>query len=147
VFARSIDLAVVECRKVIGRSADPLTRLELIVRYIVMGGSTDDPSAPDLRRGGALCREQMRLADVQPEKLRCALGPLIGLFAEQLSAGMEANIVRRDDAEDLASLVYNLASITVHAVTLAQEDGRSARSERRRLADSIWEFCRCAIVA
>jgi len=116
--------------------------LRFTVDYLVLTRSADGvESARDIRRGAALCREHMRLAESRPQELRMALQPLITLFSEQLAAGMETGQVRNIAPERLATLVYNLVSTTVHAEVLAQEAGEPLRIDRTQLAEDIWEFC------
>jgi AefR-like transcriptional repressor, C-terminal domain len=69
------------------------------------------------------------------------------VITQQLSDGMEAGVIRRDDPKRMAALVYNLLSTTVHTELLAQESARPDLAQRTRLAEDIWEFCRRAITA
>lgn len=148
VFEQSLQSLAGQCRELIATTRDPLERLRYIVHAIVLGIPADgsDP-ALNIRRGAALCREHMRLAESRPEDLRLALRPLIALLAENLAAGVARGQVRNRAPEVLATLVYNLVSTTVHAEVLAQEAGAPARADRAQLADDIWEFCRGGIAA
>lgn len=148
VFEQSLQSLAAQCRELIAAKGDPLERLRYIVHAIVLGIPADgaDP-VPNIRRGAALCREHMRLAESRPEDLRLALRPLIALLAENLADGVACGQVRDRAPEVLASLVYNLVSTTVHAEVLAQEAGAPARPSRARLADEIWEFCRGGVAA
>ena len=123
---------------------DPLERLRLIITLLVLGREAIDDPALDSegRRGAAMSREHLRLADSRPDELQHALEPLIRLIAEELSVGMERGVVRQADAQCLARLVYNLVSTTVHTELLAQD---GAKADREQLATEIWEFCRHAV--
>jgi AcrR family transcriptional regulator len=148
VFEQTIRLAAEFFGAQVQDMADPMERLKLIVSSIVLGAArqhdTDDPSD---RRGAALSREHLRLADTRPEELQAALKPLISLIAEQLSAAMAAGQVRAYAPHRLALLVYNVVSTTVHTELITQEGARPDRARRVQLADEIWEFCRRAIAA
>lgn len=146
VFEQSLQALAAQCRELIAAKRDPLERLRYVVYAIVLGTPADgaDPVL-NIRRGAALCREHMRLAESRPEDLRLALRPLIALLAEQLAAGVACGQVRDRAPEVLAALVYNLVSTTVHADVLAQEAGAPARADRAQLADEIWAFCRGGI--
>jgi AcrR family transcriptional regulator len=148
VFEQSLQALAAQCRELIAARTDPLERLRCIVYAIVLGTPADgaDPEL-NIRRGAALCREHMRLAESRPDDLRLALRPLIALLAEQLAAGVASGQVRDRAPEVLATLVYNLVSTTVHAEVLAQEAGAPARPARAQLADDIWAFCLGGIVA
>ena len=124
----------------------PLDRLHLIVSWIVCGREAlagNERENGD-RRGAAMSREHLRLAESRPEELQRALSPLIALIAEQLSDGMAVGQVRNGDPDRLASLVYNLVSTTVHTELLSPV---TARADREQLAAEIWEFCRRAVAA
>jgi AcrR family transcriptional regulator len=149
VFEATIRSAASLCGERIRALADPIERLKLIVACIVLGrsaldGATDEPGN---RRGAAMSREHLRLADTRPHDLAAALNPLIDLITQQLSDGMAAKLVRDDDPRRLATLVYNLVSATVQTELLSQETTRPDQPQRARLAADIWEFCRRAIVA
>jgi AcrR family transcriptional regulator len=148
VFEQSLQSLAAQCRDLIASRKDPLERLKYIVHAIVLGipAGGADPVL-NIRRGAALCREHMRLAESRPEDLRLALRPLITLLAEHLAAGIACGQVRDRAPELLATLVYNLVSTTVHAEVLAQDAGAPARADRAQLADDIWEFCRGGIAA
>lgn len=148
VFEQTIRLAAAHYRDKLAEAPDPLERLKLIVTSIVFGAPLD--AAPDEqsnRRGAALSREHLRLAESRPDDLQAALRPLIELISEQLSDGMQAGQVRESAPQRLAALVYNLVSTTVHTELLAQEKARPDRARRAQLAEEIWEFCRRAIAA
>jgi AcrR family transcriptional regulator len=126
---------------------DPMERLAVIVSSIVLGNITLQVpgGAQSDRRGAALSREHLRLAESRPVDLQAALRPLLALITQQLSDGMQAGSVRRDDTGRMATLLYNLVSSTVHSTLLAEENARPDRASRERLAAEIWEFCRRAI--
>lgn len=144
VFEHTICLAERHYREQIERLDDPLARLHLIVSSLVHGREAVDGKEHDTgsRRGAAMSREHLRLAESRPDELQVALQPLISLIAEQLSDGMAAGVVREGDARRMASLVYNLVSTTVHTELLSTE---AARANREQLASEIWEFCRRAV--
>jgi AcrR family transcriptional regulator len=129
--------------------ADPMERLRVIVTSLVVGNLTLEApeTAQSNRRGAALSREHLRLAESRPADLQAALRPLHAVITQHLSDGMQAGCVRDDDPRRMAALVYNLVSTTVHTELLAQESARPDRAHRARLAEDIWEFCRRAITA
>jgi AcrR family transcriptional regulator len=149
VFEHTILRAASHLNEQVSKTPDPMERLRAIVDSIVFGNLA--LSAPDgaqsNRRGAALSREHLRLAESRPADLQAALKPLLAIITQQLSDGMEAGLVRRDDTRRMAALVYNLVSTTVHTELLAQESARPDRAQRARLAADIWEFCRRAIAA
>ena len=149
VFEQTIRLAASHYREQVAVLADPMARMNLIVTGIVLGQSNWDDSGGGHgnRRGAAMSREHLRLAESRPDELQVALRPLITLIAEQLSNGMEVGLVRDGAPQRLAALVYNLVSTTVHTELLAQEGARPDRARRTQLAADIWEFCRRAIAA
>ena len=129
--------------------SDPLEQLRLIVLSIVLtrtdvGGEVVQETN---RRGAALSREHLRLAESRPEELQAALRPLIELIARLLAEGMAAGVVRDYAPQRLAALVYNLVSTTMHTELLAQETAQPDPARRAQLAEEIWEFCRRAIAA
>jgi AcrR family transcriptional regulator len=147
VFEQTIRLAARHYRDLFEALPAPMERLELIVTSIVLGRSTLDGVDIDRsnRRGAAMSREHLRLAESRPDDLQAALSPLISLIAQQLSDGMQAGVVRHSDPQRLAALVYNLVSTTVHSELLAEKTARRDRARRIQLAADIWEFCRRAL--
>ena len=149
VFEQTIRAATIHFSKLISTLSAPIERLELIVTHIVLGRTSlalaDHASSN--RRGAAMSREHLRMAESRPHELQAALSPLIALIARQLSDGMAAGSVRSGDPQRLATLVYNLVSTTVHIELLSQGDAQPDRAHRAQLAADIWEFCRRAIVA
>lgn len=146
VFERTISLAAGHYGAQVAALADPLQRLELIVTHIILGTGASG-AEPSNRRGAAMSREHLRLAESRPDALQRALSPLLDLIARQLSDGMAAGVVREAAPPRLAALVYNLVSTTVHTELLAEETAQPDRARRARLASDIWEFCRRAIAA
>jgi AcrR family transcriptional regulator len=149
VFEQTIRRAASHLNDLATTASEPMGRLHLIVKSIVLGNvaqATPD-GAHSNRRAAALSREHLRLAESRPADLQAALRPLLAVITQQLSAGMAAGTVRRDDARRLAALLYNLVSTTVHTELLAQESARPDRAQREHLAADIWEFCRRAIAA
>jgi len=149
VFEQAIRMAAQLFRDQVATLNDPLERLKLIVTYIVLGKDMR-PAADGMqgnRRGAALSREHLRLAESRPRDLQTALSPLIAVIAQQLSEGMVAGAVRKDDPQRLAVLVYNLVSTTVHTELLAAESAEPDQAVRAQLANDIWAFCRRAIEA
>ncbi|MDB5968984.1 MAG: TetR family transcriptional regulator [Hydrocarboniphaga sp.] len=148
VFERTIGMAAEHFGEQIKVLPDPLRRLELIVTHISLGTrvSGSDNETSD-RRGAAMSREHLRLAESHPAALQAALRPLLDLIAQQLSAGMAAGLVRHGAAPRLATLVYNLVSTTVHTELLSRETALPDPPGRLRQAADLWEFCRRAIAA
>jgi len=149
VFEHTIRMAASHLNEVVRATADPIERLRMIVSSLVLGSvALAGPDGPGSnRRGAALSREHLRLAESRPADLQAALSPLLALITQQLSDGMQAEAVRSDDPRRMGALVYNLVSTTVHTELLAEESARPDRAQRTRLAADIWEFCRRAIAA
>lgn len=149
VFEQTLLKAANHLNELVKTTADPLERLKVAVTSIVLGNITLE--APDgaqsNRRGAALSREHLRLAESRPADLQAALCPLMAVMTQQLSDGMDAGSVRRDDPRLMATLVYNLVSTTMHTELVAHESARPDRAQRARLAADVWEFCRRAIAA
>jgi AcrR family transcriptional regulator len=144
VFEESIRAAARFYRTELNALPNPMDRLRMIITNIALANKTLDGMDSELegsRRGAALSREHLRLAESRASDLQAALAPLIGLIAEQLADGMAAGAVRQTDPQQLATLVYNLVSTTVHTALLAEESAHSDRVQRIQLADRIWEFC------
>ena len=129
--------------------ASPVERMRLIVTGIVLGRLGIDAASAEAgdRRGAALSREHLRLAESHPRELQAALAPLLELIAGQVTAGIAAGEFRPCDVNLQATLIYNLVATTVHTELLTQAQSRPDRERRERLADEIWEFCRKAIAA
>jgi AcrR family transcriptional regulator len=149
VFEYTIGLASKHYSELVDALRDPMERLKLIVTSIVLGRSTLEgvDNGTSHRRGAAMSREHLRLAQSRPHELQAALNPLIALIAQQLSDGMRGGLVRDGSPQRLAALVYNLVSTTVHTEFLAQETDQPDQLRRVELASDIWEFCRRAIAA
>lgn len=149
VFEQTVRFATRHYAEQIRSLQDPMERLRLIVTCVVLGQSTLEAveKQNNNRRGAAMSREHLRLAQSRPADLQAALSPLIALIAQQLASGMKLGMVRSDDAQRLAMLVYNLVSTTVHTELLTHENAQPDRSHRIQLATDIWEFCRRAIAA
>lgn len=147
VFEQTIRLAASHYSEQFEALPDPMERLQLMVTSIVLGRSTLEGADNEQgnRRGAAMSREHLRLAESRPDDLQAALSPLITLIARQLSDGMKVGVVRHSDPQRLAALVYNLVSTTVHAELLAEKTAHRDRARRVQLAADIWEFCRRAL--
>lgn len=128
---------------------DPMAALRNIVTGIVLGrsdGGTDD-DGPVGRRGAALSREHLRLAEARPADLQRAISPLIDVIGQLLAEAMERGQVRKGSPSRLAMLVYNLVATTTHTELLAAEPGDPGHDRRLQLAEDIWQFCRRALEA
>lgn len=148
VFAHTLRMAAERFAQRICTLPDPVTRLQYIVEGIVLGRvAMDGAGDSGQRRGAALSREHLRLAEARPAELQAAISPLIDLIAAQLADGMAAGLVRHAPAERLAELIYNLVSTTVHGQLLAEERAEPGRQPRMELSQQIWEFCRRAVTA
>jgi AcrR family transcriptional regulator len=150
VFEQTIQLAADHYREQVAALGDPLERLKLIITSIVLGRSTLDGVDGDRkrsRRGAAMSREHLRLAESRADDLQAALAPLVTLISQQLAAGMAVGSVRAGDPQRLATLVYNLVSTTVHTALLAEKSAQPDPAHQLQLADDIWEFCRRAVAA
>ena len=149
VFEHTLHLAAEFYAEQVEALPDPLERLRLIVTSIVLGRSTlgGEEAERGSRRGAAMSREHLRLAESRPADLERALSPLLTLIARLLAEGMAAGLVRSAAPERLAALVYNLVSTTVHTEMLAEETARTDPARPIQLAADNWEFCRRAIAA
>ncbi|HTH29462.1 MAG TPA: TetR/AcrR family transcriptional regulator [Sphingobium sp.] len=148
VFEHTIKLATETYAEQLKAVPDPMERLRHIVISIGLGTSmADGPGGAYNRRGAAMSREHIRLAESRPDDLQAALSPLLALIARQLSDGMEAGTVRAGAPQRLATLVYNLVATTVHTELLAEERVQADPARRAELAADIWDFCRRAIMA
>ena len=150
VFRQTLELAAQHFESEAERQLpDPLERLRYIVTAIVLGRGYlgEGAEVQRDRRGAALSREHMRLAESRPADLQAALDPLLDLIARQLNDGIASGRVRKADPDRLAMLVYNTVSNTVHTELLAEEGQPPDPARRTRLAEDIWEFCRRAIIA
>ena len=148
VFEQAIRLATASYSEQVKHLDDPMERLKLIITCIALGKSSLDAEDSELgnRRGAAMSREHLRLAEARGDDLQAALSPLLNLVAQELAEGMQVGKVRQADPQRLASLVYNLVATTVHTELLAHESAKPNRAHRLQLANDIWEFCRRAIV-
>jgi AcrR family transcriptional regulator len=146
VFEETIRKAVRLFGELVADLENPLQRLRLIVTYIVMGKAMQGEANND-RRSAALSREHLRLAESRPADLKVALKPLIALIEQQLADGIAAGVVRQDNPQRLATLLYNLVSTTVHTELLTSENEQVDQATKMQLANDIWEFCRRAIAA
>jgi AcrR family transcriptional regulator len=145
VFEQTLEQAARYYGTQVAGLPDPLDQLKLIVTSIVLGRSPLQKETGANRRNAALSREHLRLAESRPKDLQAALSPLLSLFAQLLADGMKMGVVRVSSPQQLATLVYNLVSTTVHSELLAHEGVQPAKARNIRLADDIWEFCRRAI--
>jgi AcrR family transcriptional regulator len=153
VFEQTIRAAAAHYVELVNNNNDPMECLRIIITSIVLARNPldviagNDQEQKRARRGAALSREHLRLAESRATDLQAALAPLIGLITQQLAAGMATGLVRKGDPQRLATLVYNLVSTTVHAALLAEEAAQPDRAHQEQLAQDIWEFCRRAITA
>ena len=148
VFEYTIQQAAAYFAEQVGAIADPLDQLRFIVTAIARGSMAFDDAgrAGASRRGAAMSREHLRLAEARPRELESALRPLLDLIADLLARGMAAGVVRPMAPATMASLVYNLVSTTVHAELLAEDPGTADQARRAALANDLWDFCRRAII-
>lgn len=146
VLEYTLGMAAQHYREQIGHLANPLERIRVIVKLLVLGREALDSVAGKVegRRGAAMSREHLRLAESSPDELQLALEPLLSLLSDELAKGMIKGSIRQDDSRRMARFIYNLVSTTVHTELLASE---ALRSDREKLADDIWVFCRGAIAA
>ncbi len=149
VFEHTIRMAADHYAEQVRPLAEPMERLRLIVTLIVLGSESlaQADSRENDRRGAAMSREHLRLAESRPDELQAALRPLIALIARQIADGIGSGAVRPGDPQRLAVLVYNLVSTTVQTELLAGESAAARREGREELAAELWEFCWRAIAA
>lgn len=146
VFDSSLRAAALQFREITARCAGPVEALRAIVTGIVVGQLGQDRIGAN-RRGAALSREHLRLAQTRPSELNSALEPLLDVIAGQVAEGVGQGLFRAVDPQLQARLIYNLVSTTVHTALLAEEGGAADPAEREGLAQDLWEFCRRAIIA
>lgn len=146
VFDSSLRAAALQFRDISARCDTPEEALRAIVTGIVVGQFGYDNMGAN-RRGAALSREHLRLAQTRPGELQSALQPLLDLIAGHVRDGIADGRFRQADPQLQARLIYNLVSTTVHTILLAEEDGMADREGREGLAEAIWEFCRRGIIA
>jgi AcrR family transcriptional regulator len=148
VFAVSLRVAADYFRELTAACPGPSEALHVIVTNLVVGQLGLDRQGAN-RRGAALSREHLRLAQSRPEELQKALKPLLDLMADHVTDGIARGEFRKADAQTQARLIYNLVSNTVHTVLLAEEEGidRADLHERETLAETLREFCRRGIAA
>ncbi|MEO6093244.1 MAG: TetR family transcriptional regulator [Novosphingobium sp.] len=148
VFERTLKDASERFREQVRGFADPVERIRAIVAGIILGRllapGADGIAGAD-RRGAALSREHLRLAEARPRELDAALAPLLALIAELVAEGIAAGGLRECDPALQARLIYNLVSTTAQ-IELLTHEGPLDRERRVLLLDHIWEFCRRAIV-
>ena len=116
---------------------EPLERLQLIVGEMISGAAHSRTESG----GGlspAMSREHLRLAESRPDELRQAVAPTVELMAEQIAAAMAGGTVPPGDAHQLAVLVHNLVSSTIHSGLLGRDGGYDAE----KTTSLVWEFCR-----
>lgn len=128
---------------------DPLATIREIAQGIVLGryGLEQDPGESIDRRSAAMAREHLRLAETRPDELQAALRPLLDLIAAQVRAGIRTGQFRESDPDLQARQIYNLVATTAHTELIAEDGTGSDREKRHQLAESLWEFCRRAIIA
>jgi len=141
VFEETLREAAERFRAEIEEVDDPLEGLRFIIEAIVLGAQSDAA----IRNAVALSREHLRLAEARPADLQRALVPLTSMLAEQLALGMERRVVREADPRELAMLVHNLVSSTVHASLFAEHHEANREDSAARLASTLWEFCLRAV--
>lgn len=149
VFEATLLGAAEYYRALAARVGDPLETIRAIAQGIVLtryGFDEDAGEAVD-RLGAAMAREHMRLGETRPDELQAALRPLLDLIAAQVREGIRTGQLREADPELQARLVYNLVATTAHTELIAGDGGGSDRERRRQLAESLWEFCRRALIA
>lgn len=132
-----------------GKLDDPLETIREIAQGLVLGryGLEQDPGESIDRRSAAMAREHLRLGETRPQELQAALKPLLDLIAEQVRAGIRTGQLREGDPDLQARLIYNLVATTAHTELIAEDSTGSDREKRQQLAESLWEFCRRAIIA
>jgi len=149
VFEYAIRSAAAHFDREVWHLTGPLDRLRLVVRSIALGSGADETLGSDVRnrRGAALSREHLRLAETRPVALQTALSPLLDLIARLLAEGTAAGVVRPASPRRMAPLIYNLVATTVHTDFLTRDTCSDDRQDRERLATDIWDFCLGGILA
>lgn len=147
VFAKSVQLTADACRSEMTGIVSPVERLRCVIFRLAVGDPRPGEDwGPALRRGAALCREHLRLAEARPERLHAALEPVLELMAQTIADGIAEGIIRAGSPGRLSKLIYNMLSTTVHAELLASVADAGSPQRRCALAEEIWEFCRSALV-
>ena len=143
VFEQTLRNAAEEFRTELADVDDPLERLRFIIEAMVLGAQSDAA----IRGAVAMSREHLRLANERPDDLQQALEPLTSILEEQLASGMARGVVREGDPGELAMLVNNLVSATIHGSLLSNVGGVEREGRSRRSAAALWEFCLRAVRA
>jgi AcrR family transcriptional regulator len=146
VFEQTLRMAAEHFRVEADEAGDPAEALRRIVVGIVIGRLGIDKAGTG-RRSAALSREHLRLAESRPQDLQAALQPLLTIMSEQIAKGIAARSFRPADPDLQARLVYNFVAATIQVELLAEEGGKPDRRKRDELADTLWEFCRRAVIA
>jgi AcrR family transcriptional regulator len=146
VFERTLSFAAKHFRTEAAQAHDPLDALRLIVTSLVVGQLGFGGSAAS-RRSAALSREHLRLAESRPQDLQVALSPLLALVSEVIANGIACGQLRACDPRLHASLVYNFVAATLHVELLAEDGGQFDLERREQLSETIWDFCRRALIA
>ncbi len=146
VFENSLRAAAVHFERITRHRPSALEALHDIVSGIVVG-QLDTTNAAIARRGAALSREHLRLAQSRPEELQKVLQPLLDVIASHIVRGIATGELRDADPQTQARLLYNLVSNTVQTVLLSEEGAQADRLRRDRLGQDLWEFCRRALIA
>lgn len=149
VFEQALQGAAEYFEREVASRPDPMAQLEYIVVSIAIGqhSSLHTSGGHGNKRGAAMSREHLRLAESRPAELQAALSPLLNLMARIVADGIANGQMREGNPAVLASLVYNLMAATTHAELLAEEMTPASTRPREQLATDIWEFCRRALAA
>ncbi|HEV7732648.1 MAG TPA: TetR/AcrR family transcriptional regulator [Candidatus Binatia bacterium] len=138
VFEQTIRMAADKYRAALEPIPDALDRLRFVVTTMIFNACAEQ----DVAQSTAMSREHLRLAEARPVELGRALQPLTDLIAEQLAAGVAAGRCRPLELRETAALIHNLVSSTLHHALLVNAERRT-----EAMADTVWEFCRRAVVA
>jgi len=146
VFDHSLRIAAEYFRAEAADAGEPVEALRRIITGLVMGEVGFREATPS-KRSAALSREHLRLAEARPQELQVALGPLLDVITQLVERGIDLGVLRPCEPRRQANLIYNLVSATIHVELISGEGGRPDRLRRAALAETIWEFCRRAVIA
>ena len=133
------ELVVVIEAAVRSSSEDPLDRVDAVVRAVFR---------PAVRRPAllGLVREMSRLPEVQADRLRARLQPLIDRCVEYISLEMDKGRLRRGDPSLIVSLAYaTVTGLATEPEALRAVGWQPSAINLRHLRDELRSFLRAAL--
>jgi AcrR family transcriptional regulator len=111
--------------------SDPVERLRAYV-----GGLFTFLAVGDRGYVSVLMREQRRLSELSPQKMRGALAPFLELLEAEMAAAAAAGVIRSGDFERDALMVFDVVLSMMHQVVFGQNALQPAEA-----GDYVWNFC------